>query len=448
MNVLALDICVGPQRAGLLFQYGTGNTALTRFVPDEAFWSNPASPVLSWAAMDDDPQRREIFWRSYVNTPFFNAEGGRLPAFFQNLLPEGPLRRHLEELRGCGPNDHFDLLAACGTDLPGNVYAYPAHLDADALAGVVTQHNDALEMSVTADPLPEATSLSGVQPKLALVAQQGRYVARTKDAQGTHIIAKLPTVEYALLPEVEELSLRLAQAAGVNACIAWLAPMEQILARQPFVLGESRQFLAVKRFDRSPQGHIHCEDFAQILRIQPEEKYTHPAATYATMASTLREGMGLNGALGEGAAEELIRRVMVNEMLGNYDAHVKNFGVVYPDGRTPELSPAYDVVAYAAYMGGRGHALRFVPGGEKQARLTAKTVRSFCNATGMFETRVRGVLNETVGKACAAWPALIEASSLLERQKQNLLRHFEACDAVQSWRRRRAGSAGRKAVAP
>ena len=115
MNVLALDIYVGPQRAGLLFQYGTGSTALTRFIPDEAFWSNTASPVLSWAAMDDDPQRREIFWRSYVSTPFFNAEDGRLPAFFQNLLPEGPLRRHLEELRGCGPNDHFDLLAACGT---------------------------------------------------------------------------------------------------------------------------------------------------------------------------------------------------------------------------------------------------------------------------------------------------------------------------------------------
>ena len=135
MNVLALDIYLGSLRAGLLFQYGTGNTALTRFIPDEAFWSNPASPVFSWAATDDDAQRREIFWRSYVSTPFFNAEGGRLPAFFQNLLPEGPLRRHLEQLRGCGPNDHFDMLAACGTDLPGNVYAYPAHLDAQALAG-------------------------------------------------------------------------------------------------------------------------------------------------------------------------------------------------------------------------------------------------------------------------------------------------------------------------
>ena len=167
------------------------------------------------------------------------------------------------------------------------------------------------------------------------------------------------------------------------------------------------------------------------------------------MARTLREGMSLAPALGETAAEELIRRVMVNEMLGNYDAHVKNFGVLYRDGRTPALSPAYDVVAYAAYLGGRGHALRFVPGGEKQARLTPTTVRSFCNATGMFETRVRGVLHEAVGKACETWPALIEASRLLDRQKQNLLAHFEACDAVRSWRaRRRAPGVGRKALAP
>ena len=84
MNVLALDIYVGPLRAGLLFQYGTGSTAITRFIPDEAFWSNPASPVFSWAATADDAQRRDIFWRSYLHTQSFHAEGGRLPAFCQN----------------------------------------------------------------------------------------------------------------------------------------------------------------------------------------------------------------------------------------------------------------------------------------------------------------------------------------------------------------------------
>jgi serine/threonine-protein kinase HipA len=296
--------------------------------------------VFSWAATDDDAQRREIFWRSYVNTPFFNAEGGRLPAFFQNLLPEGPLRRHLEQLRGCGPNDHFDMLAACGTDLPGNVYAYPAHLDAQALAGVVTQHHDALEMSVSADPLPDATSLSGVQPKLALVQQQGRYVARTRDAKGTHIIAKLPTAEFALLPEVEELSLRLAQAAGVDVCEAWLAPLDEIVAEQPFVLGESRQFLAVKRFDRGPAGAYSLRGL-RADPAHPARRKIHPPGRQLCRhgQDAARRHELATPRQARARREELIRRVMVNEMLGNYDAHVKNFGVLYRDGRTPELSP-------------------------------------------------------------------------------------------------------------
>lgn len=105
--------------------------------------------------------------------------------------------------------DDFGLLSVCGTDLPGAVYVQQAPLDNKSVADVVTQGNDALEMTVTPVPLPEATSLSGVQPKLSLVQAGGRYVARTKDAKGVHIIAKLPTVEYPLLPQTEELSMRM-----------------------------------------------------------------------------------------------------------------------------------------------------------------------------------------------------------------------------------------------
>ena len=126
---------------------------------------------------------------------------------------------------GVDKGDDFGLLSVCGTDLPGAVYVEPAPLDPKSVARIVTQNNDALEPTVTPVALPEATSLSGVQPKLSLVqAPGGRYVARTKDAKGVHIIAKLPTVEYPRLPQVEELSMRLAEAAGVNVCEVALAP--------------------------------------------------------------------------------------------------------------------------------------------------------------------------------------------------------------------------------
>jgi serine/threonine-protein kinase HipA len=439
MRLRALDIHLEGAKVGQLFQYGEGRAAITRLVPEESFWRNPRAPLLSWATVTA-PEDRAAFWTGFARVPFFNGDGPTLPPFFQNMLPEGALRRHLAQVRGCALDDHFELLAACGTDLPGAVYAQPAHLGRRDVEAIVTQHHDALEMTVVAEPLADATSLSGLQAKLSLVQQGGRYVARTRDARGLHIIAKLPTVEAALLPEVEDLSLRLAAAAGVRTCTARLAALDEIDVEVPFVLGQARTFLAVERFDRQDgKRHVHCEDFAQILGIPPEQKYSFPHATYGLMARVL-QSMGL----GDEGMHEFIRRLTVNELLGNYDAHVKNFGVLYPDGRTPQLSPAYDIVAHAIYVGGSGHALPFARNGTRQARLGPMTLREFCNEAGYPETIASGVVRETVKAAVDSWPSLVESSVLLEEQKQRLLAHFEAVPIVQSFRRRRGG---RKAAA-
>lgn len=64
--------------------------------------------------------------------------------------------------------------------------------------------------------------------------------------------------------------------------------------------------------------------------------------------------------------------------LDNDRTHVdKNYGLLYRDSRTPELSPAYDIVAYAAYMSGKGHTLKFGPSSPKQPRLMPRVVRQF-----------------------------------------------------------------------
>lgn len=438
MQYRALNVYLGPKMrlVGLLYQYGTGANAITRLVPEPRFWNDDEAAVLSLSALVD-PEQRAAFLAEYHRQPFFNGAGDKLPTFFHNLLPEGPLRRHLEEIGRLDKNDDFGLLSLCGTDLPGAVYVDQAPLNPQAVAKVVTQNNDALEPTVTPVPLPEATSLSGVQPKLSLVQARGRYVARTKDAKGVHIIAKLPTVEYPLLPQVEALSMRLAAEAGVAVCDVWLAPLENIDADQPFLLGEGRQFLAVRRFDRSGTKHIHCEDFAQILGIAPEEKYTHPLASYSTILKVLMQtpGLGLDAAL------EMVRRITVNDMLGNFDGHIKNYGLLYPDGHTPELSPAYDVVAYAAFIPGHGHALKFTPETEKRSRVSPQVIRQLCNdVPGLQEPKVNAVIREAVRKAVRAWPELIAASPLLEQQKQNLLKHFEATPLIASLRKRLANA--------
>lgn len=435
MQYRALNVFLGnPKRlVGLLFRYGTGSTAITRMVPDREFWSDGAAPVFSQSALIENPAARAAFVADYTSQPFFNGVGETLPPFFLNLLPEGPLRRHLEQIGNLDKNDDFGLLSLCGTDLPGAVYVEQAPLDGRSVANVVTQNNDALEPTVTPVPLPEATSLSGVQPKLSLVQSGGRYVARTKDAHGVHIIAKLPTVEYPFLPQVEELSMRMAAVAGVNVCEAELAALENIEADQPFVIGQGRQFMAVRRFDRAGTRHIHCEDFAQILGVPPADKYQHSLASYATVLSILVQTPGL----GIEAAHEMLRRIVVNDMLGNFDGHLKNYGLLYADGGTPELSPAYDVVAYAAYLTGRGHALRFTPDSAKHARVTPQVIRQLCNAVpGLPEPKVLAIVRETVRKAVNAWPQMIQDSALLGEQKDRLLKHFESTPAVESLRKR------------
>ena len=260
MKYRALDVFLGQGKdrrfVGQLFQYGEGGTAMTRLVPDKAFWTSGDMPVLSQFAVINTEDERIKFFMEAAQQPFFNGEGETLPPFFQNMLPEGPLRQHLEVIGELSKGDHFGLLSMCGTDLPGAVYVQPATYTQESIARVVTQNNDALEMTVTPMPVPEATSLSGVQPKLSLVRSGGRYVQRTKDENGVHIIAKLPTVQFPLLPQVEELSMRMASEAGVTVCEVTLAPVSEIHADQPFVLGQETHFLAVRRFDRAGAQHI------------------------------------------------------------------------------------------------------------------------------------------------------------------------------------------------
>lgn len=431
MKYRALDVFLGQgierRYIGQLFQYGEGATAMTRLVPDKTFWTAENMPVFSQFAVMDTEDERIKFVMEAAQQPFFNGDGETLPPFFQNMLPEGPLRLHLEGIGGLPKGDHFGLLSMCGTDLPGAVYVQPATYTPESIARVVTQNNDALEMTVTPLPVPEATSLSGVQPKLSLVRSGGRYVQRTKDSNGVHIIAKLPTVQFPLLPQVEELSMRLASEAGVTVCEATLAPVSDIHADQPFVLGQETHFLAVKRFDREGGKHIHCEDFAQVLNVPPDRKYEHPNANYAAIALVLLTTPGL----GMPAVEEMIRRLVVNDLLGNYDGHCKNYGLLYADAHQAALSPAYDVVAYAAYLRGKGHGLPFTPNGPKHQRISPATVRDLANAVpGLAEPKIASIVRTTVKMAYTAWPDMIEASTLLAEQKRRLLEHFHATPAI------------------
>jgi serine/threonine-protein kinase HipA len=444
MIIKSLAISLGKRRVGILFQYGTSQEQIiNRFVADDLFASERLTPTISLSMIADNSEEQEALWKS-VTADVFNGRyslrnRALLPPFFQGLLPEGVFRDHIASLRKCDPKDHFEMLAACGRDLPGNIYAEPVKLSKNEMAHLVTQDVDSLEMSVVEQPMLEGVSVSGVQPKISVIKEGERYVGRTK-RKDSHIIAKLPVIGYPFMPELEFLSLSLAKAAGVHVCQTELVPLEKLIAEHGYDLGEfgeKTNFLAVSRFDRSPGKRIHVEDFAQILAISPEDKYS---SSYLEIAAI----MLAESTMGEPAVHELLRRIAVNEMLGNPDMHLKNIGVIYTDGITPELSPAYDIVGYSAFSRGKGHALAIVDAetdltlkaNQEKPQLTPAIVREFCSRLGLPEKPVATVLRQVVVNAVATWPDMIKSSGLTLRQKENLLANFEQHHMVKSIRKR------------
>jgi hypothetical protein len=314
---------------GVLFQFGVDQaSSVVRFVADEQFIRLDNPPTLSLSMMADDPEAQRALWAN-VSAPVFNGRysarnGGLLPAFFQGLLPEGVFREHVAQRRQCDPKDHFEMLAACGLDLPGNVYVRPIDLERQELAQLITQNAEPLEPSVVAEPMEEGVSVSGVQPKV--------------------------------------------------------------------------------------------------------------------------------GVFKEAAVHELLRRIIVNELLGNPDMHLKNIGVIYLDGKTPTLSLAYDIVAYSAYHRRQGHALPLLPvaAGEKlkiraesadarkiaQPGLSSLILRTFCSALGLPEKPAASVIQQAVLTAVKHWPAMIESAKLTTRQKTNLLQYFSEHPMVRALAKR------------
>lgn len=456
MNFQALEIQLHGKAIGHLFRFAQGMAHETiRFVPHESYIENANRNTLSLLFNQSDNEEtkrilRNIGGPEFNGTPEKNAGGFLLPAWFQNLLPEGAFRAHIAQLRNCAENDHFELLAACGKDLPGAVTATPASLSHAQIQRLVTQDQDALEPTVIDSPMLAGISLSGVQPKIGVNLIGGRYVARKKLNDATHVIAKLPTVGYPRMPELEHLSMEMARVAGVNACVTQLVPLALLDAEHGYDLGDSKAetqcFLAVPRYDRNGTQRIHTEDMAQVLSIMPREKYAlyieqrnhsgHLERTDVSYALLMELFLQVPS-LGEQAVFELIRRLAVNELLGNPDCHLKNIGLYYPDGIHPELPPAYDIVALHVYNKVSGHALSLAPTPQNKqlksrqaAKVSARvlpvfinphTMRTLAEMTGIAQKRLSAEVSQVVRLAEALWPNLIEQSKVTSEQKAQML---------------------------
>jgi serine/threonine-protein kinase HipA len=259
----------------------------------------------------------------------------RVAPFFSNLLPEGRLREFVARQAGVKSVRDLPLLRVVGDDLPGAVV-----VRAEADGPPVEEAEEEIRPLDESQPL--RFSLAGVQMKFSAIGSPERGLTIPAEGRGGHWIVKLPGEQYPLIPENEYSMLQLARAVGIRTADAGLIPLGEI-DRLPHIFQRSRaNALWVKRFDREDNRRIHMEDFNQLYGQYPERKYER--YTYSNMARDLAQLAGPE------AVQEFVRRIVFNAAIGNADMHLKNWTLLYPDGRTPELSPAYDFVSTIAYL--------------------------------------------------------------------------------------------------
>ncbi len=325
----------------------------------------------------------------------------RVPPFFSNLLPEGHLRTYLAEQAGVKPEREFFLLAALGEDLAGAVTVTPLGA---GRRDDEHRHDDDYSKDEQRQDGVLRFSLAGVQLKFSAVMEASGGLTIPAHGVGGSWIIKLPSTQFPAVPENEYVMLELARAIGITVPAIKLIPIDEIHGLPPDVARLKGKALAVERFDRAPGGQrIHMEDFAQVFGVYPNNKYE--GHSYANIASVLWAETGDIGTY------EFVRRLVFSVLIGNAGMHLKNWSVLYPDGRKPVLSPAYDFVATRFYIPGDKLALSF---GDSRSldQITLDQVRRFTDTAGLPMNPVWEIVRETVERTAGAWKTLAQRELL------------------------------------
>lgn len=268
--------------------------------------------------------------------------------FFAGLLPEEAQLEAVARALGISERNDFGLLEALGGDVAGALSLWPegdTPPTADA-AGNATALDDGT-LAELLDTLPKRPllvgqeglrlSLAGAQSKLPVVLVDGKVALPSPGQPTTHIL-KPPITHFPMTTENEALMMRLAAALELS-----VAPVEARTAT-------GRSYLLVTRYDRrlSDSGQarrLHQEDFCQALGLPPEQKYASEGGP------TFKSSFDLLRRTSTRPAIEVLKfldAAIFNVLVGNCDAHGKNFSLLY-DGGEVTLAPLYDLVCTIAY---------------------------------------------------------------------------------------------------
>jgi serine/threonine-protein kinase HipA len=358
--------------------------------------------------------------------------------FFAGILPEAAQREIIARNLGISDRNDYAMLERIGGECAGAVTFIPAgeslpereygykKLSAEELAGIL---KELPKRPLLAGEKGIRLSLAGAQDKVPMRIEGREVCLPLGGAPSTHILK--PAIErFEGLVFNEAFCMKLAAAVGLPA-----APVE---IRNV----EGMDFLLVERHDRTHRqvgggdpvvGRLHQEDFCQALGIAPEVKYQREGGPSLKQSFALLREVSSTPVVD---LNRLLDAVIFNYLVGNNDAHGKNFSLLYHGAGTENLqirlSPLYDIVSTVDYPElSRDMAMKI--GGEYSSeKVTPRNFDQLAEEAGLGRAlarmRVPEVAEKVFGslrKVEIAGPVAEKVAALIRQRAQRMRDSFK-----------------------
>lgn len=325
-----LTVQWGGETVGYLTQHRRGRMKFSYAAEWIASYNQPISLSLPCAEEEFDAQKST--------------------AFFDNLLPEENIYRELCREARIDETDTYNFLRLFGGECAGALVIAPegefaiprppAYRDiTEELEAILARHHGAPQSSLIVETKARL-SIAGAQNKLPIVWKNGKFlVPEAGTFAPTTAILKPTTSRFPDIHRNELFCMELAHEAGLRT------PEAHILQ-----IGNYQAYI-IMRYDRQQSNgsitRVHQEDFCQALGISRLYKYEESGGPgFAACGRILLHPLVSEYAAGR---EDFIRCAVFNYVIGNCDAHGKNFSLLYDWRQGVNLAPFYDLVSTMAY---------------------------------------------------------------------------------------------------
>jgi serine/threonine-protein kinase HipA len=321
--------------------------------------------------------------------------------FFSGLLPEGAFLKAIARRFHVSAGNPFAMLAEIGGECAGAVSLAPAGAEPPSLGSSSPEWLDDRRLGLLLAELPDRPlladpggddggirlSLAGSQDKLPVLWKDDRLGITRGRPPSTHIV-KVPLGWIDDMVANEAYCMALASAAGLSTAEV-----------RPIAAGGSEGLL-VHRYDRTRAGErggvhrIHQEDLCQALGYDPEEKYeAHGGPGVAECAALIRTHSAAPGP----DVLAFLDALIFNLLIGNADAHSKNYSLILEGEESPRLAPFYDLLSTRVYGRRFNRKMAMKYGGEyRPERIRGRHLDRLANDLGLAPRGMRRRVSEVL----------------------------------------------------